>query len=73
MSDPVSAPACPSCGGERTARVKREGLMQSLVLHHFGLFPWECSGCRRTFLFKNRGKLKRRRRSEGEAHLPPMR
>ena len=65
-------PLCPRCGSARTARTKRKGLLQTLVLHHFGLFPWECSGCRRIFLFKNRGKLKRRRRTTGEVHLPPV-
>jgi hypothetical protein len=47
--------------------------MQRFVLHRFGLFPWECSGCRTVFMFKNRGKLKRRRRTTGEVHLPPVR
>ncbi len=45
--------------------------MQNFILYRFGLYPWECSGCRKVFMFKNRGKLKRRRRSTGEVHLPP--
>ncbi len=66
------APCCPRCGGARTTRIKRRGWMQKFVLHHFGLFPWECTGCRRVFLFKYRGRLKRRRRTTGEVHLPPV-
>jgi hypothetical protein len=46
-------------------------LLQKFVLHRFGMYPWECSGCRKIFLFKSRGKLKRKRRSTGEVHLPP--
>jgi len=46
--------------------------MQRLIFHRVGLYPWECSGCRKSFLFKNRGKLKRRRRTTGEVHLPPI-
>jgi hypothetical protein len=74
MSDtPTTPPLCPKCNSARTARVKRTSLMQRFVLHRFGLFPWECSGCRTVFMFKNRGKLKRRRRTTGEVHLPPVR
>jgi hypothetical protein len=73
MSDPLPAPFCPKCKSGRTARVKRTGLLQILVLPRFGIFPWECSSCRKIFTFKNRGKLKRRRRTTGEVHLPPVR
>lgn len=76
MSDldslPYVQPPCPKCGTPRTARVKRQGLVQSLILHRFGLYPWECSGCRHIFVFKSRGRLKRRRRTTGEVHLPPV-
>jgi hypothetical protein len=65
-------PVCPHCANPRTARVKRKGLLQTLLWHRLGLFPWECSGCRKIFLFKSRGKLKRKRRTTGEVHLPPV-
>jgi len=67
---PNSPPQCPACGTTRTIRVKRRGLLQTLILHRFGLYPWECTGCRKIFNSKNRGKLKRRRRSNGEIHIP---
>ncbi len=72
MSDQVIAPECPRCKSKRTARVKRTGLLQRFVYHRFGYFPWECSNCRNVFLFKSRGKLKRRRRTTGEVHVPPV-
>ena len=74
MSESVTSapPVCPKCGSARTARVKRMGLIQILVLPRFGLYPWECSGCRKVFTIRNRGKLKRRRRTTGEVHLPPI-
>ncbi len=71
MPDTSTPPLCPRCGSSRTARTKRQGLLQKFVLHRFGMYPWECSGCRKIFLFKSRGKLKRKRRSTGEVHLPP--
>ena len=71
MADSNTPPLCPRCGSSRTQRVKRQGLMQRFILVHFGLYPWECSGCRKVFTFKSRGKLKRRRRTTGEVHLPP--
>ena len=66
------SPACPRCGTPRATRVKRQGILQRLILHRFGMFPWECTGCRCVFMFKDRGKIKRRRRSSGEVHLPPV-
>ncbi len=65
-------PACPRCAGKRTARTKRKGLMQVLILNRLGKYPWACSDCGHAFLFKSRGKLKRRRRTTGEVHLPPV-
>ena len=62
---------CPKCKSERTSRQKRLGLMQ-LLMSKLGYFPWECGGCRTTFTAKHRGRLKRRRRAEGEVHLPPV-
>ena len=75
MPDPLllkSMPSCPRCGSARTSRVRRDGWMQTLVLNRFGLYPWECSGCGKVFLFKSRGKLKRKRADAGEVHLPPV-
>lgn len=63
---------CPKCGSKRTTRIKRIGLMQTYVWPLLERFPWECGGCRTTFLAKSRGKLKRKRGHEGEAHLPPV-
>lgn len=62
---------CPRCKGLRTSRQKRVGLVQ-LLLSKMGYFPWECGGCRKVFLARMRGPLKRKRRSEGEVHLPPV-
>ena len=71
MSDP-QIPPCPKCGSGKTERVKRAGFFQRVVLSRFGIYPWECNGCRKIFTARNRGKLKRRRRSTGEVHLPPI-
>jgi len=65
-------PLCTTCGSSRTIRVRRKGLMQLMILHRFGLFPWECTGCRNVFMFESRGKVKRRRGSIGEVHLPRL-
>ena len=47
--------------------------MQTLILHRFGLFPWECGGCGKQFTFKNRGKVRRRNKANrlGVVKLPP--
>lgn len=47
--------------------------MQTLVLHRFGIFPWECTGCRKVFNAMKRGKVKRPRQSNGNGvvKLPP--
>ena len=70
---PNAPPQCPTCGSARTIRVARKGLMQTLVLHRFGIFPWQCSGCKKGFTFKHRGTARRRRRtsSNGVVKLPP--
>ncbi len=68
----MTEPICPKCKSHSASRVKRLGFLQSSVLSHFGYYPWECGGCRAIFMFKKRGKLKRRRREEGEPHLPPI-
>jgi len=69
-----NVPSCPKCGCARSSRVKRKGLMQTLVLHRFGLYPWECVGCRGVFSSKNRGLIRRTRRTmveEHQVHLAP--
>ena len=65
-------PLCPKCANTATRRMKRRGLVQLRVYPLLGLYPWECTSCRTLFRDKNRGKLKRKRRSEGETHLPPV-
>lgn len=71
MPDTALPPPCPRCGNTRTARVRRDGFLQRFVFLRFDMYPWECSTCRKNFLSKNRGKLKRRRRTTGEVHTPP--
>jgi len=68
-----SPPQCPTCGSIRTIRVQRKGLLQTMILHRFGIFPWECKGCKKAFTFKNRGNVKRRHRANhnGVVKLPP--
>ncbi len=70
MSPRETPPLCPKCACGRTARVRRNGFLQRFVFHRFGLYPWECSGCRSVFLSKSRGKLKRR--TTGIVHVPPV-
>jgi len=67
-----SAPHCIRCGSARTTRVKRKGILQTLILHRFGQFPWECTGCRTVFMFSYRGSSQRRRYSTGEVRQPSI-
>ena len=71
MSASIS-PICPRCHSHRTSRVKRKGFIQTVVLPYIDRYPWECSSCRSVFTFKSRGEIKRRRRSTGEVHMPPV-
>jgi hypothetical protein len=57
-------PACSKCKSLDCSRVKRDGLMQTLVLPRFGYFPWKCTSCGNVFLIKERGKSKRHRSGE---------
>jgi hypothetical protein len=66
-------PICPKCKGKKILRVRRAGFLQAVFYPQLGLFPWKCEGCRNVFLFKSQGKLKRKRREQGEVHLPPIR
>ena len=44
--------------------------MQLLVLHHLGLFPWECNYCRKDFMFKHRGRMRRNHYINGKIQIP---
>jgi len=43
-------------------RIERVGLLQEKVYPLFGYYPWECSGCRKRSLMKDRGERRRPRR-----------
>ncbi len=62
----TKTPACPKCGTQRAARVKRNGFLQNVVLPRLDRYPWECAACRSIFTVKNRGKARVRRRSISE-------
>jgi len=52
---------CPKCSEEDILRrIERVGLLQEKVYPLFGYYPWECSGCRKRSLMKDRGEKKRR-------------
>ena len=72
MYDLSHSPQCTSCGFVRTIRVRRKGLVQAVVWTRLGYFPWECCGCRKVFLNKNRGKEQRRRRTTVEVSVPRL-
>jgi hypothetical protein len=55
---------CPACGTQTLRRTARDGFMQRIIYSSFGYFPWKCSKCKIVELIKNRGKRRRRRRSE---------
>jgi transposase-like protein len=63
-------PSCPKCGNTRTARRRRSGLLETLVLPRLGLYPWECNGCRTNFNYSNRGRIRRSRKPMDEMHVP---
>lgn len=46
--------------------------MQRSVLSLLGLYPWSCQGCENQFNLRDRGPLRRKRRDEGERHLPTI-
>ena len=48
---PVS---CPECGQDALYRCHRKGFLQSRLYPLLGLFPWNCTYCRRSFLLKRR-------------------
>jgi hypothetical protein len=43
--------------------------MQLVFLHRIGLFPWECRYCRKPFMFKSRGRLRRNQYVNGKAQI----
>jgi len=63
-------PSCPRCGAPQCSRRKREGLFQIFLYPRFGLFPWQCSACRKVFLMKERGRSKRRDRVHEKLEPP---
>ena len=65
-------PLCPRCANVATRRVRRQGFLQLRLLPLLGLYPWECTTCRKLFSDRNRGKLKRKCRPEDESHKPPV-
>jgi hypothetical protein len=46
---------CPKCHALQARRVKQEGILQKMVLRHFGFYPWECRFCKATFVLRKRG------------------
>ena len=52
--------ACQDCGSQNLRRLARQGFLQQKVFPHFGLYPWECPTCRKTRLYRKRGKRVRR-------------
>ena len=68
----MAGPICPKCGYTSCSRKKREGPYEYLR-SLFGVYPWECGGCRRTFTLQKRGKRKSGRdRPEDMAALSPL-
>jgi DNA-directed RNA polymerase subunit RPC12/RpoP len=51
---------CPTCSGNSTLRVHRNGFLQQSVLGHFGIYPWKCGACGSLFLYRSRGYRTRR-------------
>ena len=37
-------------------RMERVGLLEQKICPIFGYYPWECSGCRKRVLMKDRGE-----------------
>lgn len=68
---PPTVPLCPRCKASSTARIKRIGLFKA-VAQKLSYYPWECSGCRKQFYARSRGRLKRKRRTTGEVFTPPV-
>lgn len=52
--------------------MKRRGFVETRLYPLVGWYPWECTGCRMVFRSSYRGPTKRKRRREGEVHLPPV-
>jgi hypothetical protein len=45
---------CPKCGEFELTRTHRMGFMQRFIYPKLGLFPWECSQCRRISMLTSR-------------------
>lgn len=50
---------CPYCGTMTMRREKRHGWLEQKLLPRLGLYPWECSQCRESRYFRDRGGKKR--------------
>ncbi len=47
---------CRVCGNQHLHRLARAGFLQKQIFPLFGFYPWECFVCRKTRLFRARGK-----------------
>jgi len=48
-------------------RSHRRGFLQKSIYTLFGYYPWECFGCRKTWMFKKKFE-RRKTRGSKEAH-----
>jgi hypothetical protein len=52
---------CPKCSEEDVMRrMERVGWLEKKFLPIFGFYPWECSGCRKRSMMKDRGEVRKR-------------
>jgi predicted RNA-binding Zn-ribbon protein involved in translation (DUF1610 family) len=60
---------CPACGTDHMRRLARAGFWQRQVFSRIGYYPWECPLCRKTRLFRVRGKRAKAKVVNSEADL----
>jgi hypothetical protein len=73
VSIPVSEPTtcvCRVCGNPNMRRLARTGFLQRFILPWFGYYPWECFACRKTRLFRLRGKRTLKRIWDDDLYIP---
>jgi len=58
---------CPKCDQDMLTRIARRGFFRNHIFPIFGYYPWECSGCRREVLVRQRGGAYRKSSRSGEA------
>jgi len=64
---------CRSCGAQDTLRREhRSGFLQKKVFPIFGLFPWECSMCRKVRLYRMEFKLHRSKEKREYQEKPDL-